>query len=71
MGERILVVGGTGPTGVPLVRGLVARGHEVTILHQGCARVRRDAAGGAAPACRPVRRGGGPARPRPVLHSTP
>lgn len=35
MGERILVVGGTGPTGVPLVRGLVARGHEVTILHRG------------------------------------
>lgn len=35
MGERILVVGGTGPTGVPLVRGLVARGHEVSILHRG------------------------------------
>ncbi|MCF2533848.1 NAD-dependent epimerase/dehydratase family protein [Yinghuangia soli] len=35
MGERILVVGGTGPTGTPLVRGLVARGHEVAILHRG------------------------------------
>ncbi len=35
MGERILVVGGTGPTGLPLVRGLVARGHDVTILHRG------------------------------------
>jgi nucleoside-diphosphate-sugar epimerase len=31
----VLVVGGTGPTGIPLVRGLVARGHEVTILHRG------------------------------------
>jgi nucleoside-diphosphate-sugar epimerase len=35
MGERVLVVGGTGPTGLPLVRGLVARGHDVTILHRG------------------------------------
>jgi nucleoside-diphosphate-sugar epimerase len=35
MGERVLVVGGTGPTGVPLVRGLVERGHDVTILHRG------------------------------------
>ncbi len=35
MGERALVVGGTGPTGLPLVRGLVARGHDVTILHRG------------------------------------
>ena len=35
MGERILVVGGTGPTGLPLVRGLVERGHRVTILHRG------------------------------------
>ncbi|WP_331766368.1 NAD-dependent epimerase/dehydratase family protein [Embleya sp. NBC_00896] len=35
MGERVLVIGGTGPTGVPLVRGLVERGHEVTILHRG------------------------------------
>jgi nucleoside-diphosphate-sugar epimerase len=30
-----LVVGGTGPTGVPLVRGLVERGYEVTIVHRG------------------------------------
>ncbi|CAB4857531.1 unannotated protein [freshwater metagenome] len=35
MGERVLVVGGTGPTGLPLVRGLVERGHRVTILHRG------------------------------------
>ncbi|MGZ4693252.1 MAG: NAD-dependent epimerase/dehydratase family protein [Acidimicrobiales bacterium] len=33
--DRVLVVGGTGPTGVPLVRGLVDRGHQVTILHRG------------------------------------
>jgi nucleoside-diphosphate-sugar epimerase len=33
--ERVLVVGGTGPTGVPLVQGLVDRGHRVTILHRG------------------------------------
>lgn len=35
MPERVLVIGGTGPTGIPLVRGLVARGSEVTILHRG------------------------------------
>jgi nucleoside-diphosphate-sugar epimerase len=35
MPERALVIGGTGPTGIPLVRGLVARGHDVTILHRG------------------------------------
>jgi len=29
------VVGGTGPTGVPIVRGLVERGWSVTILHRG------------------------------------
>jgi len=29
------VIGGTGPTGVPIVRGLVERGAEVTILHRG------------------------------------
>ncbi len=33
--DRVLVVGGTGPTGVPLVQGLVDRGHRVTILHRG------------------------------------
>ena len=32
---RTLVIGGTGPTGIPLVNGLVARGHEVTIVHRG------------------------------------
>jgi nucleoside-diphosphate-sugar epimerase len=35
MGERVLVIGGTGPTGIPIVRGLVERGHTVTILHRG------------------------------------
>src|SRR3954470_21186841 len=30
-----LVVGGTGPTGPHVVRGLLARGHRVTILHTG------------------------------------
>jgi nucleoside-diphosphate-sugar epimerase len=30
-----LVVGGTGPTGIPLLRGLVDRGFEVTIVHRG------------------------------------
>lgn len=35
MAERVLVVGGTGPTGAPLVRGLVERGASVTILHRG------------------------------------
>jgi nucleoside-diphosphate-sugar epimerase len=34
-GERVLVIGGTGPTGIPIVRGLVERGHSVTILHRG------------------------------------
>jgi len=32
---RALVVGGTGPTGIPIVRGLVERGFRVTILHRG------------------------------------
>jgi nucleoside-diphosphate-sugar epimerase len=32
---RALVIGGTGPTGIPLVRGLVDRGHDVTIVHRG------------------------------------
>jgi nucleoside-diphosphate-sugar epimerase len=31
----VLVIGGTGPTGIPLLRGLVDRGHAVTILHRG------------------------------------
>ena len=35
MAPRTLVVGGTGPTGLPIVRGLVERGHDVTILHRG------------------------------------
>lgn len=35
MPERVLVIGGTGPTGIPLVRDLVARGDHVTILHRG------------------------------------
>src|SRR3954452_22799179 len=32
---QVLVIGGTGPTGIPLVRELVDRGHAVTILHRG------------------------------------
>jgi nucleoside-diphosphate-sugar epimerase len=32
---KVLVIGGTGPTGIPLVRGLLERGHHVTILHRG------------------------------------
>lgn len=32
---NVLVVGGTGPTGIPLVDGLVRRGHNVAILHRG------------------------------------
>jgi nucleoside-diphosphate-sugar epimerase len=32
---RALVIGGTGPTGPAVVRGLVARGYAVTILHTG------------------------------------
>ena len=32
---RALVIGGTGPTGVHVVRGLVERGAEVTIMHRG------------------------------------
>ncbi|MSO79813.1 MAG: hypothetical protein EXQ79_09445 [Acidimicrobiia bacterium] len=35
MPDRVLVVGGTGPTGIPIVRGLVDRGYDVTILHRG------------------------------------
>lgn len=35
MSERVVVVGGTGPTGIPLVRGLVTRGYDVTIVHRG------------------------------------
>ena len=35
MASRTLVIGGTGPTGLPIVRGLVERGHAVTILHRG------------------------------------
>src|SRR5215218_4790332 len=32
---RALVIGGTGPTGPPVVNGLIGRGYEVTILHSG------------------------------------
>ncbi len=35
MPQRALVVGGTGPTGIWIVHGLVARGWKVTILHRG------------------------------------
>jgi nucleoside-diphosphate-sugar epimerase len=32
---NVLVVGGTGPTGPPIVEGLLARGHAVTVFHTG------------------------------------
>ncbi len=32
---KILVIGGTGPTGPYIVNGLVERGHDITILHSG------------------------------------
>src|SRR5882724_7965323 len=32
---RILMIGGTGPSGLPIVRHLVDRGHDVAILHRG------------------------------------
>jgi nucleoside-diphosphate-sugar epimerase len=32
---KVLVIGGTGPTGIPLVQGLVDRGHDVTLLNRG------------------------------------
>ena len=35
MSERVLVVGGTGPTGIGIVQGLVDSGRRVTILHRG------------------------------------
>ncbi len=35
MGRRASVIGGTGPTGVWIVQGLLDRGWDVTILHRG------------------------------------
>ena len=35
MTADVLVIGGTGPTGPAIVRGLEARGHRVTVLHSG------------------------------------
>ena len=32
---KVLMIGGTGPSGVPIVRRLVEHGHDVTILHRG------------------------------------
>lgn len=32
---KVLVIGGTGPSGIPIVRRLVDAGHDVTILHRG------------------------------------
>ena len=32
---NVLMIGGTGPSGIPIVRRLVDHGHEVTILHRG------------------------------------
>ncbi len=33
--ERVLLIGGTGPTGPAIARGLEARGYDITILHSG------------------------------------
>jgi nucleoside-diphosphate-sugar epimerase len=35
MALNVLVVGGTGPTGIPLVNNFLAAGHRVTIMHSG------------------------------------
>jgi nucleoside-diphosphate-sugar epimerase len=32
---RVLVIGGTGPTGPPIINGLIARGYEPIVLHRG------------------------------------
>ena len=32
---KVLVIGGTGPTGIPIVHGLVGEGHDVTLLNRG------------------------------------
>ena len=32
---RILMIGGTGPSGIPIVKRLVEHEHDVTILHRG------------------------------------
>jgi len=34
-GTKVLLIGGTGPTGPAIAHGLEARGHDVTILHSG------------------------------------
>jgi nucleoside-diphosphate-sugar epimerase len=33
--ERALIIGGTGPTGIPIVQGLIERGYDVSLLHRG------------------------------------
>jgi nucleoside-diphosphate-sugar epimerase len=33
--ERALIIGGTGPTGIPIVHGLIERGYDVSLLHRG------------------------------------
>ena len=52
------MIGGTGPTGIPLVEGLVERGHNGRDPAPRPARTRRDARLGRARARRPVRRSG-------------
>ena len=32
---EVLVIGGSGPSGIPLINGLLTRGHHVTMLHTG------------------------------------
>jgi nucleoside-diphosphate-sugar epimerase len=35
MSRKVLVIGGTGPSGPPLVQGLLERGYDVTVFHTG------------------------------------
>jgi len=44
LGDRALVVGGTGPTGVPIVNGLLALGYSVSIFHTGAHQASFDGA---------------------------
>ena len=65
---KILVIGGTGPTGIPIVRRLVENGHDLTILHRGtherpglvvtCDTSTAEACAAALAACRASRRDG-------------
>ena len=51
------MIGGTGPTGIPLVRALVEGGHDVTLCNRGLHRARRRRPRSSHHHRRPVRRG--------------